>query len=97
MYVLFEILKLKKCPHHHWSDSSGWKMSQTIEHVMLNKTNKIMQVVTFFSLSCDEVTLVDCQSWINAHGYVVRDWKRVLLLLTLERVVEGGTTYNLIS
>lgn len=62
MYVLFEILELKNYPHHHWSGSSGWEMVQTIEHVMLNKTKEIMQVVTLFSLSCNEVTLIDCQS-----------------------------------
>jgi hypothetical protein len=27
---------------------------------------------------------------------MVRGWKQILLLLTLERVIEGGTTYNLI-
>ena len=56
-----------------------------------------MQVATFFSLSCDEVTSVNYQSWISVHDYVLRDWKRIPLLLTLERVVEGGTTYNLTS
>ena len=72
-------------------------MAQAIEHVVLNKTKEITQANTFYSLSCDEVTLVDCQSWINVHGYVVRDWKQNLLLLTLERVVEGGRTLLVLS
>lgn len=72
-------------------------MAQAIEHVVLNKTKEITQADTFYSLSCDEVTLVDCQSWINVHGYVVRDWKQNLLLLTLERVVEGGITLLVLS
>jgi len=60
MYVLFETLKLKNNPHHHWSDSSGWAMAKAIERVVLKITKEVMQVANFFSLSCDEVTSVDC-------------------------------------
>ena len=95
MYVLYETLKLKNNPHHHWSDCSGWEMAEAIERVVLKKTKEVMQGATFFSLSCDEVTSVDCQSWISVHGYIVRDWKRIHVLLTLERVVEGGIADNL--
>jgi UDP-N-acetyl-D-mannosaminuronic acid transferase (WecB/TagA/CpsF family) len=52
-------------------------------------------LLTSLILSCDEITSVDCQSWISVHGYVVIDWKRTHVLLTLERVIEGGTTDNL--
>lgn len=64
MYVFFEILKPKNNPHHHWSgvEFNGWEIAQAIEHVVLNKTKEIMQADTFFNLSCDEVTSVDCQS-----------------------------------
>ena len=58
MYVLFETLKLKKNPHHHWSDNSGWAMAEAIERVVLKRTKEVMQVANFFSLSCDEVTSV---------------------------------------
>ena len=70
-------------------------MAETIERVVLKRTKEVMQVANSFSLSCDEVTSVDCESWISVHGYIVIDWKRTLVLLTLERVIEGGTTYNL--
>lgn len=73
MLVLFEILKVKNNPQHHWSDNTRWEMAQAIERVVLNKTKEIVQAATFFSLSCDEVTLVDYQSWISVHGDVLRD------------------------
>lgn len=73
---------------------NGWEIAQAIEHVVLNKTKEIMQADTFFNLSCDEVTSVDCQSWISVHAYVVRDWKQIPLLLTLERVNEGRIANN---
>lgn len=56
-------------------------MVEAIEQMVLHKTKEIVQVATFFNLSCDEVTLVDCQSWISVHGYVVRDWKHILCCL----------------
>lgn len=46
---------------------------------------------------CDEVTLIDFQSWISVHSHVLVDWKCIPILLTLERVVEGGTLDNLAS
>lgn len=64
--MLFESLKLKNNPHHHWSDNIGWKMENALKHVVLNKTKEVMLNATFFSLSCDGVTLVGSQARINA-------------------------------
>jgi hypothetical protein len=49
MYVLFETLKLKKNPHHHWSDNSGWAMAEAIERVVLKRTKEVMHVANFFN------------------------------------------------
>lgn len=62
MYILFEISKLKNNPHHHWSDRIGWEMVKAIERIVLEKTKEVMQGVTFFSVSYNEVTYEDCQS-----------------------------------
>jgi hypothetical protein len=64
VYVLFQVLKLKNNPNHHWSDNSGWDMAEAMERVVLQKTKEVMEAGIFFSLSCDEVTSVDCQSWV---------------------------------
>ena len=48
-------------------------------------------------MSHDKATSVDCQSWISVHGYIVVDWKRTPILLTLDRVVEGWEADNLTS
>ena len=95
MYVLFESLKLKNNPHHHWSDNSGWAMTEAIERVVMKRTKEVMHVANFFSLSYDEVTSVGSHSWISVPGYVVIDWKRTHVLLTLEKIIEGGTTDTL--
>jgi hypothetical protein len=50
----------------------------------------------FISLSCDEVTSIDNGSWISIHCYVVQNWSRVLILLSLERVQDQATSSNLL-
>jgi len=39
--------------------------------------------------------MIDYQSWCSTHVYVVDGFKRMLLLLNLEKVVGGGTIDNL--
>jgi hypothetical protein len=54
------------------------------------KTQAVMKEAQFFSVTCDEVTILDTQSWISIHGYVCENWTRKSMLLSLEQVVEGG-------
>lgn len=70
-------------------------MAEAIELVELKRAKEVMQSVIYFNFSCDEFTLVDSQSWISVHTYVVVIWKCIPILLTLARIVEGGITYNL--
>jgi hypothetical protein len=49
----------------------------------------------YLALSCDEVTMIDNQSWISIHYYVVQDWCRLPILISLEQVIEGGGSNNL--
>ena len=54
-----------------------------------------MKNARFFSVTCDEVTTLDTQSWISIHGYVCEGWERKPMLLLLERVTDGGGSDNL--
>jgi hypothetical protein len=47
-------------------------------------------------LSVDGVITVGNQSWISLHAHVMRAWKRLFILLTLQHVVKGGNIYNFI-
>jgi hypothetical protein len=46
-------------------------------------------VSNVLSISTDEVTTINNQSWISIHYYVVEGWRWVPILLTLEQLVEG--------
>ncbi len=51
--------------------------------------------VNFLAISVDEVTIVDAWQWIKIHGYVMQNWKCVLILLTFEKVEVGATLDNI--
>jgi hypothetical protein len=79
----------------HWTEGAGWEMGESLLNVVQAKTKDIVNVVPYFSISCDEVTTVDNQSWISIHVYTISDWERVPMLLSLELVIEGGSTENI--
>ena len=51
--------------------------------------------VNFFSIICDKVTIVDCQTWIIVHEYVVRKYVHVPMLLIPKRITGGARFDNL--
>lgn len=50
----------------------------------------------YVALTCDEVTSIDNGSWISIHAYVMQDWIRIPLFISLEEVVNGAHVDNLI-
>jgi hypothetical protein len=50
----------------------------------------------FISLSCDEVTSIDNGLWISIHCYVVQNWNRVPILISLECVQDQAASANLL-
>jgi hypothetical protein len=92
MQGLLEQLGCPKLPLKHWSDSSEWEMAESLYNVVQKQTRRVVCGTRYFSLSCDEVTTVDNQSWISIHAYVLVDWERIPLLLSLERLTEGSTS-----
>ncbi len=79
----------------HWSSNIGWEMATYMHEVVVYKISNLVQSVQFISLSCDEVTTCDQQSWVLIHAYVVGGWQRIFLLLSLQQVVDGATSNNL--
>ncbi len=49
----------------------------------------------YLVVSADEVTTIDAQRWINIHVYVMKNWQRILILLTFKRVEVGVTSNNI--
>jgi hypothetical protein len=54
-----------------------------------------VHVAGCLATSCDEMTTIDIESWVNIHAYLMDCFKLILILVDLERLVDGGTTNNL--
>jgi hypothetical protein len=52
-------------------------------------------ISSFLSFSIIEIITVDNQNGIFIHCYGVVDWKHVHVLLTFERLLQGGTITNI--
>jgi hypothetical protein len=46
-------------------------------------------------VNCDELTTINNHSWLSIHVYVREEWKRLPILLNLQRVVNGSIVDNL--
>jgi hypothetical protein len=54
--------------------------------LLLQSTHNVVNVVNFLFVSADEVTTIDITSWISLHIYVVQSWKRIPLLVCVEKL-----------
>ncbi len=54
-----------------------------------------MGATRYVAFSCDEVSTVDNQSWLFVHCYVMHNWVRIRILISLDQVVEGLGSDNL--
>jgi hypothetical protein len=70
-------------------------MAESILQIIKQKTAEMVGATRYVAITCDEVTTVDCQSWISVHAYIVRDWERYPILLRLEQVVDGAGAENI--
>jgi hypothetical protein len=59
-------------------------MASCTYELVVNKTKSLVEGVKFISHSYDEVTTCDQQSSVSIHAYVVENWQRIPLLLSLQ-------------
>jgi hypothetical protein len=59
-------------------------ITSCMHDLVVNKTKTLVEVASFISLSYDEVTTSNQQSWVSIHAYVVENCQRIPLLLFLQ-------------
>lgn len=64
---------------------------------VVDEYKKRIKSINFFVVSIDEVTIVDTNSWISVHVYIVEDWVRVSYLIALEEIQDTPTSNILIQ
>jgi hypothetical protein len=82
-------------PNKHWLDNLGWKMVENIHDVVLECTKKVRKESPFLAFSTNEITTSHIEFWISLYGYVLENWRQILVLLNLERVINNVTIKNI--
>jgi hypothetical protein len=72
---------VKYYPQKHWCDNIGWSIVKATITKGIKTTNYIL-------VSCDEVKGVDNQSKISMHMHVIKDWSKMLIMVSLAKVIE---------
>jgi len=70
-------------------------MEKIIHDIIMQSMKVVIQKAKYIIVNCDEVTTIDNQSWCSVHAHIVYGFKKVPLLLNLERLLGGGTVDNL--
>jgi hypothetical protein len=88
---LFEFLAVPKNNKKHWSDTFSWTMSKFMCQAVMKVIRVTIQASHYIVLHCDEVSIIHNQSWLSIHYYVVQIWVRILILLSLNKMVVGSS------
>jgi hypothetical protein len=62
-------------------------MAEFMHQVVMKATRAVVQITHYVVFNCDEVSTIDNQSWLSIHCYVVENWVRIPILISLDRVV----------
>ncbi len=62
---------------------------------MMKVIKAIVGAIRYVALSCDEVSIVDNQSWLFIHYNVVQNWVRIPIFISLDKMLEGLGSDNL--
>lgn len=81
MKVMLQFLQVKYYPQKHWCDSIGWSIVKATIPEGIKTTNYIL-------ISCNEVKGVHNQSKISMHMYVIKDWSKMLIMVSLAKMIE---------
>jgi hypothetical protein len=56
--------------------------------------NLLLKKPKYLSLTCNEISRINNQSWLLVDDYVVQNWLRILIVLFLEHVVARSSVDN---
>jgi hypothetical protein len=70
-------------------------MVEVMHDVVLHAIKGIVQKSKYISMSYDEFATINNHGWLFIHVCVGEEWKRLPMLLNLQKVVDGSTIDNL--
>jgi hypothetical protein len=72
-------------------------MAKFMHQEVMKATRARVGVARYVALNCDEMSTVDNQSWLSIHRYVVQNWVRISILVSLDKMLEGLGSDNLVK
>ena len=91
-FDLFKFLGFSNLPTSHWSIGSAWIMAAHIYDFVKKQQSAMIQASNFIALSADETNTIDNTSIIVIHAYVLCDWGRHSLMITLSKLESDDAT-----
>jgi hypothetical protein len=70
-------------------------MANYIHNQVVATLKEVMNNASYVALTANEITNMDNQNWISIHGYVLKDWSWILVLLTMKQIMDGFNLDNL--
>jgi hypothetical protein len=74
-------------------------MAKSLAHVVSDTTKFVLKQASFISVSMDEVTTIDHDSWLSVHAYVYLKgkWSLESILVILMLLIEGIPVEKFVS
>lgn len=91
-FKLYKFLEVPHLPLMHWSYSSAWMMATHMYDFVKQKMRDLINAASYIAVTCDESTGVDNTSWMAFYVYVMQNWSRKPLLITLQKLEADGAT-----
>jgi hypothetical protein len=60
-------------------------MAEIIHDIVKVITTKVMKITNYILISCDEMTSVDNHSWLSLQAYVIDNWSKIPIMVSLQR------------
>jgi hypothetical protein len=72
-------------------------MAKFMHQEVLRVTRATMQATHYTAFTCDEVSIMDNQTWLSVHCCVMHNWVRIPICISLDKLVKGLSIDNLIK
>jgi len=62
---------------------------------MLKVNKEATCFVGYVAVTTNEMINIDNQNWVSMHGYVVKDWCQISIMIIVKRIIDSSNSNNL--
>jgi hypothetical protein len=60
-------------------------MAEIMHDIVKVIATKAMKITNYILISCDEMTNADNQSWLSLQAYVIDNWSKIPIMVSMQR------------